>query len=356
MRRLFLAASLALAAPAAQAQVPADLGVRVTEGYIRPATQQFANSAAALSGSLDFLCREPGETRLDTVRTHFRILTEAWFRVFFLRFGPLIEDNRFDRIFFWPDPRGIILRQVQDVIARQDATAIDPASLAGKSIAVQGLPALEFALFGSGSEQVLETSNEGRYRCAYALAIAESISRAAAGVAEAWGPSGAYAKDFTNPGPANATYRSETEVAAEVVKSLAGGFAFLADVVIAPFLGREPEQANVKRAPFWRSDGTVGDLMNGVGGLSDFYTATGFAETVPEADRWIDGSLRLEMRQILETLGGLDMPLDDMVRPGPGREALVYTVIALKSLHTTVDTQLARAVGVTVGFNALDGD
>jgi hypothetical protein len=221
---------------------------------------------------------------------------------------------------------------------------------------VQGLPALEYAIFGSGSTAIIEKSPDGSYRCAYALAVSIRIAETAAELVRAWSPDSEFARDFTDPGPDNPLYRNDTEVVAEAVKALAGGMTFLSDLVIAPFLGKEPEQARASRAPFWRSGRTILALKQGVHGMRDFYIATGISDHLSETDRWIDGALLLEMRNIDATLDTVTMPFEETVVPGPGREALVYTVIALKSLHTTVDTRLANAVGVSVGFNALDGD
>jgi predicted lipoprotein len=69
-----------------------------------------------------------------------------------IRFGPVTEENRLERILFWPDRKGIGLKQVQAAIAGEDATAADPQTLPGKSVAMQGLGALEFVLFGTGSD------------------------------------------------------------------------------------------------------------------------------------------------------------------------------------------------------------
>jgi predicted lipoprotein len=54
---------------------------------------------------------------------------------------------------------------VQELLAKQDPTATDAATLRGKSVAMQGLQALEFVLYGTGSE-TLATGDD--YRCRYA--------------------------------------------------------------------------------------------------------------------------------------------------------------------------------------------
>lgn len=354
-----LSARLPVRAQGRPEGTPADLsglGSRLVETYIRPSITQFSNAAAALNGAIAYFCRAPSQERFAVVAERFGIVVNAWFRILFLRFGPMVEDNRFERIFFWPDPRGTTLRQVQAVLAEQDMTAINADRLAGKSVALQGLPALEFCLFGSGAETLLDGSPEGRFRCAYALAISERVKATAGELRSGWWTESSFAREFVLPAPGNPFYRTDLEVAAELVKALSGGLAFLTDVVITPFLGKEPERANHKRAPFWRSGLTVAGLASSVEGIGQIYEASELAETLDSGDQWIDGGLRLELRNVQRTLADLDLPLEQAVVTGPGREALVYSTIGLKSINTTIETRLAPAIGVGVGFNALDGD
>ena len=100
----------------------------------------------------------------------FRPTTDAWSYAEIIRFGPITEQNRLERMLFWPDRKGIGLKQVQATLAAKDATAADPAQLPAKSVAMQGLGALEFVLFGTGAE-ALATAGDP-YRCRYGAAIA----------------------------------------------------------------------------------------------------------------------------------------------------------------------------------------
>ena len=58
----------------------------------------------------------------------------------------MLQDNRFERILYYPDRKGLGLRQVQALLAEQDASVLAVGALEGKSVAVQGLGALEFVL------------------------------------------------------------------------------------------------------------------------------------------------------------------------------------------------------------------
>lgn len=340
----------------ARADDLAELGSRLTERYIRPATQQFAAATAAVSGAVEYLCREPDAARLEVVRQRFGDAVGAWSRVAVLRFGPLIEDNRYERIFYWPDPRGVTLRQFQQVIAADSSGMLDAETLRSKSVALQGLPALELVLFGPGAEALLTAEPAGRFRCSYAAAIALVLKQNAEDVSTAWAPGGSMAVEFTTPAPDNTLYRDTGEVAAESLKAMTTALQFLSDAMIAPFLGREPETANPKLAPLWRSGLTLRLISTKLRAIAEFYRTLEVSGALAPSTRWIDGAIELELRKVQEALDTLSEPVGEASARGPDRAALIYVVIALGSVRQTVNEQLAPALGAKVGFNALDGD
>jgi len=175
--RSLLAATFVLAG-LSFAQAAEGVGSRVSTTFVEPAIEAFAASSSRLGADVASLCVAPGEATLQTARAAFGIVVADWGRASVLRFGPLAADNRFERLFFWPDPRGIALKQVQGLLAEKDPQAIAD-GVAGKSAALQGLPALEFALFGAGAE-VLAIGDA--YRCEFASAIARNIAVLAADI------------------------------------------------------------------------------------------------------------------------------------------------------------------------------
>ena len=148
------------------------------DNAIRPGFATFAEQAETMARSTAALCAEPSDIAMQAARDQFDILIDAWGRVEFVRLGPLSQDNRLERVLFWPDRRGRGLQQIQQVIATGDETALNVDTLGHKSVAVQGLVALEFTLFGTGSETIV--SGPDAQRCAYAEAIAGNIAGIAA--------------------------------------------------------------------------------------------------------------------------------------------------------------------------------
>src|SRR5690606_34970112 len=125
------------AAGGAQAgQLPPDLGATLVQGYIAPAMLHFQQSARHLQSDLEKWCAAPKADGVKTIQDDFSELVLSWSGIDFLRFGPLVAGNRYERINFWPDPRGITLRQIQGLLGKADQPIPDAAGLAGQSVAL----------------------------------------------------------------------------------------------------------------------------------------------------------------------------------------------------------------------------
>ena len=134
------------------------------EDVILPAHQAFADASLELKEPVNILCDDASREHLEAVCTSFESLVLHWSKIEMYRFGPALEANRFEKLFYWPDPRGRALRQVRKGLDSQDPTLLSIETLAKKSVAFQGLLALEFILFGIDSE-TLHTGNAHRCNC-----------------------------------------------------------------------------------------------------------------------------------------------------------------------------------------------
>ena len=132
--------------PASAAVKASDIIQRAIDGFVRPAYASLHEHAETLTGSVRKLCTKPSQGELDAARAEFSATVDAWSSAEIIGFGPIKENNRLERMLFWPDRKGIGLKQVQAALSAKDPTATDPAQLAGKSVAMQGLGALEFVL------------------------------------------------------------------------------------------------------------------------------------------------------------------------------------------------------------------
>ncbi len=355
-RRGFLGGAIGLAVAAgwarpglADEQAQGGAGERLAQAYIAPAVREFHRSAGAMREALGQMCQAGAPWQAQRLEEGFRALVSAWSRVAFLRFGPLVQDNRFERVFFWPDPRGVMLRQIRPFM--QGTQAAD--DLRAQSVALQGLPALEYALYSD--QGLLATGPEGDKQaavCRYAVAVAGNLAEVADALWQAWKPQGDYAKDFARPGKDNTFYRSDNEVLAEAIKALSAGLRFEGDVKLRAALGAQQDKAKPRILPFWRSGLTLYALAEASSGLADFHEAAGFA---PEPD-WLARSLDQELRQSADILREREGQVLDMGGDADLYRELTLVVLKLDNARRMVDENLAPSLGVGMGFNALDGD
>ena len=333
---------------------------RAIDAVILPGYRALAESAAAEATLTSELCWQGDVERLAAARAGFAELVLAWSRVELVRFGPARDQNRYERLFFWPDPRGRGLQQVQEVIATEDPTATNVETLRGKSVAVQGLFALEFVLYGSGSDALTDTANPARsFRCRFGAAIAGAIQKTAEEIVADWTRPDGYAALMRDAGPENPVYRSHGEVVQELIKSAREQLQLARDLKLADAIEATPEKAQPKRAPFWRSDLTIPSIRANIEAVLALVGPDGIGAALPEDKAWIAAELAFELREADEVLARVDERGDrweTLVAEAKDHEDLTYTLIPLADAIALLEGGYPEAFGLITGFNSLDGD
>lgn len=348
-----LVALLALVTPALAVDAPEVLR-KAVDGYIRPGFAQLAGRAEGLEKDLVHLCVAPSATQLTLARQQFGKVVEAFARVEFLKFGPLVEESRLERLLFWPDRKGIALKQVQAILGAEDESATRLASLKGKSVAVQGLTALEFVLFGTGAEALKRP--EGGFRCRYGAAIGAAIADTAGEIAGAWAAPDGIAAHLVSPQAEFTDYRSTREALEELVGAIAYGIETIRDTRLLPFVGRDGATPKPKSALFWRSDLAVPAMRAGLAGIRDLLDASQIGLATEAENLWVDNSARFELGNALRAADAVTLPVEQALADPAQKKALDYLVILTGSLQTLLGENLSSALGLSVGFSSLDGD
>ncbi|BDA86032.1 peptidase M75 [Aureimonas sp. SA4125] len=354
-RSCLAAALLAFTTSAAAAITPADVVRQAVDGYIRPGYQRFDKAAEGMAEAQKALCASPSEANLAAARRSFADVVMTFSQVEFVRFGPAMADNRVDRILFWPDPRGIALRQVQGLLAGKDETATDPVALHGKSVAVQGLTALEFVLYGTDAQSL--AGAEGDYRCRYGAAIAANVLGMADAIVKGWqeGKIG-FAEDMLTPKPTNPAYRSITDSLQQITGVFIQGFELMRDLRLRPAFGRLPGDAKPKALLFWRSGLTATSLSGNFSGLSELFESSDLDELLPPAAAASAVSVRSTLNDAAATLATMKMPIDKALVDPVERTEVGRLLVATQTLQPIFVNEIAPALGLSTGFSSLDGD
>ena len=357
--RLLIAAALAIVAvPAlAQSAIPNRTIIEgAIDGYIRPAFAQFAEETGALDLNVAALCATPSADALTLAQNQFRSAVTAFSRVEFIRIGPLGVGDRLERLLFWPDRKGIALKQVQGALAEQDATTTSPETLQKKSVAMQGLVALEYLLFGTASDDL--ASAAGSYRCSYARASTALIHGLAETITGEWhdDTTVGVAAALLNPRPDAADYRTETEVLEKLAATMIHGTEAIRDQRIAPIVSDSTGTPKPRSALFWRSNMTAPALAANFAGLHDFFVAAKYPEAIGTENAWVAEGAIFEFANAARATSAITAPMEQAVADPRQLQALRYLVVVTKSLDTLLGQNLAAALGLSVGFSTLDGD
>jgi predicted lipoprotein len=341
------------ATPTAHASRATDIVDAAIDGFIRPAYHSFHQTTSALSEAGQALCAAPSQSTLDAARNAFGETVDAWSRIEIIRFGPVTEQNRLERVLFWPDRKGTGLKQVQAALAANDLTAADVAQLAKKSVAMQGLGALEFVLYGTGSE-ALATGDA--YRCSYGAAISGNLDAITADLEAAWAAPDGFARIWATPSADNPLYRDGTEAVTELMEVFVTGTELVRDVRLGGFLGNEAKDDRPRQALFWRSGKTVDVLAGNLDGMRALLEASKLASALPDDQAWIGREASFEFSNAANAALAAEGPIADVLADPEKRAKLAYFGLVTSSLSDIFGTQMSGALGLTAGFSSLDGD
>ena len=354
--RILFAAAAILCAGISTAHAEADhaaIAKASLTQVIRPGYAAFAAATGVLQGKVATFCQQPSGAALREARDAFAGTVAAWSKVEIIRFGPISQNHRFERLFFWPDPKGLGLKQIQDALAKQEVTVTEPDELAGKSVALQGLPALEYLLYGDDGNLPKEDRD---FRCSFGLAVATNVDRIAKSVVEGWREGSAYEKAFLGPAPDDPYYHAPKEVTLDLFKTFATGIELVRDQKLGKPLGASPAEAKPKLAAFWRSGLTFDNAAGNLEGVKAIFAQGGFAQVVAQESAGVENSILFDLDHAITVLRGIGQPMANAVTDEDTRGKLEALRVALKGAGQTAGDMISKGAGLAFGFNAMDGD
>ncbi len=332
------------------------------ERHIRPGYDALRSAGIQLDRQIKGLCAEPGEASWNAATAAFSGFVSAWGRIEHIRFGPIVEENRLERILFWPDRQGIGAREVLRILSARDEAATDAAKLATKSVAVQGIGALEIMLYGEGREALLKLDADGAFRCRYASASASSLAGIAQDVVAAWSLASGVSAQWLAPGSGNTRYLRAEETTAELAKALATGLERVRDERIAGPLGLGASRR--KETPILERSDTTGPLITAnIEGLEALFSEGGLKQAISATSGTHPRVLVADNADLVarELVTARERLVSALRHPRPfqrpdATQAFIGVGFPLKNANDIAGWMLSLTAGVTMGFNASDGD
>ncbi|MGJ3256689.1 MAG: imelysin family protein [Alcanivorax sp.] len=338
-RLIVLITSLTLAACSNPRQ---EVTTQLADQVLLPAHQQWQSRNAALLDSTRAWCS--GEQPLASLEQAFHQTQSAWSRLQPLMVGPLSEGNRSWQVQFWPDKRNMVARQTEDLL--NEFADLNQQQLDGASVVVQGLTAFEYVVFDG---QTAIADNRERY-CPLLTGIARHQLTLSDQVLGLWQQPGGMLDQLTSfP---NERYATADEALGGILRVQVTGVDTLKKKLGTP-MGRlnsgvpQPYQAEA-----WRSRHSTENLLASLAG----------AQAVWERVRSLVGDARLvgnidqAYKAVRDQLTALPAPLMELVQDPVNQTQLQALYQDLDTLETLQQNDLARHLGIQIGFNANDGD
>ena len=358
---LLLTASLPAAAQEGGAPVLPELtdeivtGImtRAVDDVIRPGYRTFQASAGTLAETTAAFCKAPSEAGRKAVDDAFRQAVTDWGHIEIVRIGPVIEDNRFERILFYPDRKGTGLKQVQALLQKQDEADTKAETMGGKSVAIQGFGAIEFALYGTGAETLINEPDA--FRCRYAAAVASHIETTAGQLVAAWDAPDGVQQDWKHPGPQNPVFRTGKEAMTALLGILVHGAEAVRDQRIETFY-RNGGIARPKSAVFWRSGNTWTSITANLDGLKTLFDKSGMADLVDPNVASINGNIDFVLKSLRRIAPTIDPDMETAVSTQEEQQKINFLLVNTRELIVSLDTGYGGAIGLGSGFSFSDGD
>ena len=350
---LVLAAAPAAKKPDPKAAQAGKIALAVTDEFVIPAYRALVQAAEAQEKAWTAFAvqREAGD--FASLRASYTALADSWAKAQLIKTGPVTLFLRYDRFAYWPEARNATQRALDQLLASKNPKDLTADSLAHDSVAGQGLTALERLLYdGDNPEKRLKAPGaDGVWRTQVGVAIAHNLATISREVLADWtAPNGVRAAIATNKGW-KSLFADAPEAARLLLTDLVAAFKLMHDVKLLPVLGANAGVAKPKSAEAWRSGRPSRDLKLNLAAAKEWEGA--FAAVATPAHRAKLDTLFANAAKAVDA-----MPADmGEAAADPKRRGRVDAArVAIKAVQTEIAATLPGDVGVTLGFNSLDGD
>ena len=323
----------------------------LTDGVLLPIYSAWHEADRQLAVSAQGFCA--GTQNLAETRRVFLSAQSAWAGVQPALIGPLAEGNRAWQVQFWPDKKNLVARQVETLL--NSKPQLNQSELDKASVVVQGLSAFEYVLFDPAID-LTDSTQKARY-CPLLIAIGQHQQQLAETVLAQWqAKDGMAAQLQTFP---NARFALPSEAIADILRTHVTALDGLKKKLATP-LGRQSNgQTQPYQAESWRSDSSLDNLsasLNAAQNLWQGKNMDGLRQLLTPEQQELGKRIDAAYASTIAQLGSLSGSLKAMLSSDDGRQQLSRLYEQLDQLHRLHERELAKALGVQLGFNAHDGD
>lgn len=330
MRLLALALTVVMASPAFgdQPDIRAIVEDHVLLGY---ETLALETSELAQTAALD--CTPGNPTLIAAYHDAF----DAWLAVSHLRFGPSEQDDRAFALAFWPDPRGSTPKALATLIRDEDVAVFDALAFRTVSIAARGFYALEFLLFDPQFTQ----TDASDYHCRLIQAVTTDIAMTSSAIQMGWIEG--YADLIADA--ENETYRTSEEAARQLFTALSTGLEFTSQTRLGRPMGTF-DRPRPNRAEARRSERSLRHVILSLEATREL------AALISNENDTLDSAFETAIERAV----ALDDPVFASVAEPQGRLNVEVLQQNIETIRAILAEDVGPSLGISAGFNSLDGD
>jgi len=350
---LKLVADAKPAQPNPKAAQAARAVLAVVDRFVIPSYRALAQAADAQEKAWTAFAANRAAGDVQSLRAAYSAACDAWARAQLIKTGPLSLFLRYERFAYWPEARNVTQRMLDALIVSNDPKELAPAALVRDSVAAQGLTALERLLYdGDNSVRLLKAPGRpGEWRTEIGQGIARNLSAIAKDVLAEWtAPDGVRAMIASNKGW-KMIFADTAEAASLLLTEQVTAFRLMHDIKLLAVMGASADVARPRVAEAWRSGRSQRNLKLNLESAQAMTRI--WAETVPAAHRTKLDSL---YASALKAVDAVPADLGEAAADARRRPLVDSARAGIKAVQVEIAATLPADLGITLGFNSLDGD
>jgi uncharacterized protein len=286
------------------------------------------------------------DQKQENIKQAFKKLYIHWAEVQPINFGPITYLKRQSRMQYWPDKHNVGSKQLRRLLRNNNTINLE--SLQKKSVAVQGLPALEKILY---SASFLTKEN-----CSLAHIISKNIASIAQENYDGWTLTPAlFMNDFLPENYHYGTYSSTNEITAILAKSITHYLALIEKEKLKALNPKNKKKLNPKKLEAWRSGISAQLIYANTQTLENMYLSV-FSEALTHKNISLDKKIRKKFATIKQTINTLDHSLYETLQSSYTRASSLTWHEEIQQLQRLIHQAFTKELGIAFTFNSLDGD
>lgn len=340
----FIAILSVILLSACSPQSPDDKTLLYATQTISKNLQNWQKQSEALAGLAGNYCANNESASLAQLQEQWQKTRQSWQQVQALPLGKLNEQSQLWQVHFWPDKKNLV--QFQFIKLMQTTQKID---IEKTSTVLRGLGASEYLLFAPNLQP--DNYPNRQTRCLLLVSNTSFQKNLAATLNKDWQQQ---SLQFTQL--PNQNFASQTDALAELLRSEISAMEILKAQLAAPLPAEPGSPAKPFEAVFWRADASLDSFKQGLAAHESLWKNAGWQLLISEKNPSLAKQITARYAQLHQLTDPLNKSLRELLASDDGIKLLQDIKTEFGALQKAYGEEMAKTLGVQIGFNANDGD